>query len=328
MMVLDFPSTSFSRKLAERYGYDEFIIRRWERFFGREETERLVRAMESVPKYIRVNTLKSEERKVISRLERRGFRLERTEVPFCYEVVDEPYSIGATPEYLLGFYYVMDKSSCVPPLALDPDENETVIDFAASPGGKTTMVAQLMNNRGRIIAIEGNRERIQPLVDNIHRMGVLNTAVIHMNSAEFWKTGIKADRILLDAPCTGEGIIHKDPSRKTSRGAEDIKFCSGLQREMLESALKCLRPGGVVVYSTCSLTPEENELIINDILRRYEVHLEEIGFGVPAMTKVGELKLDSELKKARRFFPHIHRCSGFFVAKIVKDGNRVRETSS
>ncbi len=241
---------------------------------------------------------------------------------------EEPYSIGATPEYLLGYYYVMDKSSCIPPLALDPRSGEVVIDFAASPGGKTTMIAQLMNNRGRIIAIEGNAERIQPLVDNIHRMGVLNTAVVHMNSADFWRTGIKADRILLDAPCTGEGIIHKDPSRKTSRGREDILFCSGSQRSMLEPAIKSLRPGGVLVYSTCSLTPEENELVINEVLERFDVHLEDIEHGVPALTRVGDLKLNPELKKARRFFPHIHECSGFFVAKIVRDGSPARETSS
>lgn len=328
MMIFDFPSTSFSRKLAERYGYDEFIIRRWERFFGREETERLVRAMEHVPKYIRVNTLKCDEDKLVSRLERRGFRLRETEIRFCYEVVEEPYSVGATPEYLLGYYYVMDKSSCIPPLSLDPRDGELVIDFAASPGGKTTMIAQLMNNGGKVIAIEGNAERIQPLVDNIHRMGVLNTAVIRMNSAEFWRTGIKADRILLDAPCTGEGIIHKDPSRKTSRGMEDILFCSRLQRDMLESAIKSLRPGGVLIYSTCSLTPEENELVINEVLERFDVHLEDVGHGVPALTRVGDLKLNPELKKARRFFPHIHGCSGFFVAKIVRDGSPARETSS
>ncbi len=328
MMIFDFPSTPFSRKLAERYGYDEFIIRRWERFFGREETERLVRAMEEVPKYIRVNTLKCDESKLLSRLERRGFRLRETEVRFCYEVVEEPYSVGATPEYLLGYYYVMDKSSCVPPLALKPEEGETVVDFAASPGGKTTMLAQLMNNTGRIIAIEGNRDRIQPLVDNIHRMGVLNTAVIHMNSAEFWKTGIKADRILLDAPCTGEGIIHKDPARKTSRGAEDIRFCSTLQRKMLESALRSLKPGGVLVYSTCSLTPEENELVIDEVLREHDVRLEEVEYGEPAMTRVGDVELSPELEKAKRFYPHIHRCSGFFVAKLVMGGSRARENSS
>ncbi len=318
-MILDFPSTDFSRKLSFKFNYDEFIIRRWERFFGRDETERLVKAMENIPKYIRVNTLKIGEDKLVMRLEDRGFSIKKTEVPFCYEIKGEPYSIGATPEYLMGYYYVMDKSSCIPPLALEPEEDNLVIDFAASPGGKTTMISQIMNNRGRIIAIEGNRDRIPPLIDNIHRMGVLNVAVVNMNSTEFFRKKIEADRILLDAPCTGEGIIHKDPSRKVSRGEKDIEFCSSLQTKMLESAIKTLKKGGILVYSTCSLAPEENELVINEMLQKFDIHLERVDYGNPALTEIGDLRLDSEISKASRLFPHIHRTSGFFLAKIVKE---------
>ncbi|HIP57879.1 MAG TPA: SAM-dependent tRNA/rRNA cytosine-C5 methylase, partial [Archaeoglobus profundus] len=165
-MILDFPSTPLSKQLARRYGYDEFIIRRWLKFFGEEETLKLIEAMErGIPKHIRVNTIKIDEKELIERLNERGFVLEKTEVPFCYKVVEEPYSIGATPEYLMGYYYVMEKSSCVPPLALDPKPNEIVIDFASSPGGKTTFLAQLMQNKGVIIAIEANENRIQPLID-------------------------------------------------------------------------------------------------------------------------------------------------------------------
>lgn len=318
-MILDFPSSNLSRELAKKYGYDEFIIRRWINFFGEEETLKLVEAMENVPKYIRVNTLKINENRLLDKLRRRGFDLSETEVPFCYEVVEAPYSIGATPEFLMGYYYIMDKSSCVPPLVLNPSEKDTVIDFAASPGGKTTMLAQLMRNRGSIIAIEANEERLKPLIDNIHRMGAVNIGVLRMDATGFYRTGIKADKILLDAPCTGEGIIHKDPTRKKSRGVKDIAFCSSLQRKLLDSAIKSLKEGGALVYSTCSLTPEENEIVIDELLKRHRIHLEEIPYGDPALTKIGEIKLNRELKKARRFYPHRHRCSGFFVAKIVKD---------
>lgn len=317
-MIFDFPSSDLSKELAEKYGYDEFIIRRWINFFGEDETLKLIEAMEKVPKYIRVNTLKINEERLLEKLRRRGFSLKKTEVPFCYEVVEAPYSVGATPEFLMGYYYVMDKSSCIPPLVLNPSERDTVIDFASSPGGKTTMIAQLMRNRGRIIAIEANEERIRPLIDNIHRMGVLNVGVVKMDASDFHKTGIKADKILLDAPCTGEGIIHKDPTRKKSRGVKDILFCSSLQRRLLESAIKSLKMGGVLVYSTCSLTPEENEIVIDELLKKHEVRLEEIPYGDPALTKIGEVKLSKELRKARRFYPHRHRCSGFFVAKIIK----------
>jgi len=180
MRVLDFPSTDFSRELAKTYGYDEFIIRRWVAIFGEKETEELVKAMENVPKYLRVNTIKTDEDELVERLKERGFKLEKTEVEYCYEVSEEPYSIGATPEFLMGYYYVMDKSSCVPPLALNPTSEDLVVDMAASPGGKATMISMLMRNRGVLIAIEGNEERVQPLVDNIHRMGVMNAIVLRM----------------------------------------------------------------------------------------------------------------------------------------------------
>ncbi len=321
-MVLDFPSTPLSKEIAKRYGYDEFIIRRWLAFFGEEETLKLVEAMErGIPKHIRVNTLKIDENELIKRLEERGFILERTEVPFCYKVLEEPFSIGATPEYLMGYYYVMEKSSCVPPLALDPKPGEVVADFASSTGGKTTFLAQLMRNKGVIIAIEANEERIPPLIDNIHRMGVLNAVVLKMNAARFKNLGIKVDKVLLDAPCSGEGVIHKDKSRKRDRGAKDIEFCSKLQRDLIESAIKSLKVGGVLVYSTCSLTLEENELIVQWVLDRFDVRLEEIEWGEPALTEIPGIKLDDEISKCRRFYPHRHETSGFFVAKIVKEKN-------
>lgn len=320
-MVLDFPSTPLSKEIAKRYGYDEFIIRRWLRFFGEEETLKLVEAMErGIPKHIRVNTLKIGEDELIERLEERGFILERTDIPFCYKVVKEPFSVGATPEYLMGYYYVMEKSSCVPPLALDPKPGEIVADFASSPGGKTTFLAQLMKNRGVLIAIEANGERIPPLIDNIHRMGVLNTVVLKMNAVRFKNLGIKVDKVLLDAPCSGEGVIHKDRSRKTDRSARDIEFCSTLQKDLIESAIESLKVGGVLVYSTCSLTPEENELIVQWVLERFNVELEDIMWGEPALTEIPGVELSDEIGKCRRFYPHKHETSGFFVAKIVKLG--------
>jgi NOL1/NOP2/sun family putative RNA methylase len=320
MKVFDYPSSTLSKKLAEEYGYDEFIVRRWFHFFGEDETIDLIEAMENIPKYIRINTIKIDEKILVERLENRGFVLEKTEVDFCYMVVEESYSIGATPEYLMGYYYVMDKSSCIPPLVLSPQKDEIVSDFAASPGGKTTFLAQLMDNRGIILAIEVQKERIPPLIDNIHRMGVMNTAVIQMDSRKFSETGLKIDKILLDAPCTGEGIIHKDPSRKVSRGKEDILFCSSMQTSLLKSAVDSLRDGGVVVYSTCSMTPEENEFVVSNVLDFYEkrgirLEIEKVPWGVKSLKLEG---VRDELKNARRLYPHKHGCSGFFVAKIRK----------
>ena len=316
-MLIDFPSTKESKDLAKRFGYNEFIVRRWINFFGYDETVELIKAMEKgIPKHIRINTIKIDELELIERLRDRGFILKKTEIPFCYKVLNEPYSIGATPEYLMGYYYVMEKSSCIPPLILNPKLDELVVDFASSPGGKTTFIAQLMKNRGVILALEAKRERIQPLIDNIHRMGVLNTAVIQMNSVKFCNLNLKVDKILLDAPCSGEGVIHKDRDRKKFDGKRDIEFCSRIQRDLISSALKSLKPGGVLVYSTCTFAPEENEFVIQFALERFDVKVERVKWGEKALAK--KFDLDKEIERCRRFYPHKHETSGFFVAKLVK----------
>lgn len=315
MKVLDFPSSERSKDIAKKYGYDEFIIRRWLHFFG-EDTLKIVEAFEKgIPKYLRVNTLKISESELLKRMEKRGFQLEKTEVPFCFEVVEEKYSIGATPEYLMGYYYLMDKSSCIPPLVLDPKPQEIVVDLSASPGGKTTFMAMLMKNRGVILAVEPQKERLQPLIDNVNRMGAMNVAILNMDGRDFPKLGIKADKILLDAPCSGEGIIFKDESRKRDRGRDDIIFCSSLQRELMLSAFDSLKPEGILVYSTCSLAPEENEFVIEYLLDRRNAELLDVEYGEKALNLT-----ERDLRKAKRFYPHIHRCAGFFVAKIMNCG--------
>lgn len=320
MDVIDFPSTPVSREISRKYEYSEFIIRRWLNLF--DDVTGLIEAVErGIPRYIRVNTLKIDESELIERLRSRDFEVKKTEVPFCYEVVKEPYSIGATPEYLMGYYYVMDKSSFIPVLALNPACDDVVADFASSPGGKTTFIAQLMENRGVILAIESNYSRALSLIHNIHRMGVVNTAVIRMNAADFPELDIKVDRILLDAPCSCEGVMHRDTSRKSNLSSEDIRTCSAIQRNLLKAAMKCLRKGGVLVYSTCSMTPEENEMVIQEVLDSYSIRLEEIEWGDEAFTEIPntDIKFSKEMRKARRFYPHKHKTSGFFVAKILKE---------
>jgi len=315
--VLDFPSTTESRRIAEEYGYDAFIVRRWLTLFGSEAIE-IIRAFEEgVPKYVRLNTIKIDEDGLLKRLRSRGFELRKTEVPFCFEVTEEPYSIGATPEYLMGYYYVMEKSSCIPPLVLAPKPGETIVDMAASPGGKTTFISMLMKNRGAVIAVEPQKERLQALIDNIHRMGAINVAVLNVDGRKLPSMGIVADKVLLDAPCSGEGIIHKDPTRKKDRGAKDIYFCSTLQKELILAAFDCLKPGGIMVYSTCSLAPEENEYVVDFLLQKRNATVEEIEWGDEALD-LPNLKKFEEVRKARRLYPHKHRCSGFFVARIRK----------
>jgi len=315
--IIDFPSDERSRKLAEKYGYDEFIVRRFLNLFP--DAERMIEVMENpLPKYIRVNTLRIPENELLERLEKRGFMLGKTDIKWCYRVEEEPFSISATPEHLLGYFYIQDASSCIPPLVLSPSPQDLVLDACASPGGKTTLLAQIMGNRGKIVAVEVKEERMLPLIYNLNRCGVENTLCFCMDALEIPSLNLQFDGILLDAPCTGEGVISKDPTRKSSRGAEDIISCSILQRELIDSCVSVLKSGGVFVYSTCSFAPEENELVVQYAIEKHGLRLEEIPYGEEALVEAGKMRFSEEIRKARRFYPHIHGTQGFFVAKMVK----------
>jgi NOL1/NOP2/sun family putative RNA methylase len=315
IVIQEFPADARISELAKKYGYNEYMVSRFAALVP--ELEKFLASMEAPPTtYIRVNTLKIAPNALLKRLTDKGFTLKPSDIPDCFEVMGEPYSIGASAEHLLGYFYIQDKSSMIPSLALAPNPGDVVIDMAASPGGKTTHLAQLVNNEGLIIAIEKEIARLPSLRTNIGRCGVRNTVVYHMDALEADKIGVKADKILLDAPCTGEGVIAKDRSRKTSREEEDIRICSTTQHELIDSAMKVIKPGGTIVYSTCSYAPEEDELVIDYAVKKYGLKVEPVPYGVPGIEKFGSLKFAPEVKNSRRLYPHLHNTTGFFVARL------------
>jgi NOL1/NOP2/sun family putative RNA methylase len=313
--IQQFVANDRVKALAKKYGYGEYMVARFDKFVP--DLEKFLASMEEPPRtYIRVNTLRINANALIKRLRDKGFTLIETDVPDCLEVTAEPYSIGASAEYLLGYFYVQDKSSLIPPLALAPKPGDVVIDMAASPGGKTTQMAQMMENQGLQLAMEVEVSRVAGLRSNLGRCGVMNTALFHMDAREIAKLNVKADKILLDAPCTGEGVIAKDRTRKTSRGVEDILYCSGLQEELIDAAYSCLKPGGVLVYSTCSFAPEENEFNVDYAVKKYGMKVEPVPYGEQGIGSFGDLKFDTQVKNARRLYPHMHGTTGFFVARL------------
>ena len=315
IIIQEFPADQRIKDLAKKYGYEEYMVARFAVLVP--ELEKFLVSMEAPPTvYIRVNTLKIAPNALLKRLSDKGFNLKQADLPDCFEVIEEPYSLGASAEHLLGYFYMQDKSSMIPPLALAPNPGEVVIDMAASPGGKTTHIAQLMNNEGLIIAIEKEVARLPSLRTNIGRCGVRNAAVYHMDALEAETIGLKADKILLDAPCTGEGVIARDRSRKTSRAETDIQFCSTLQHELIDAAMKVLKPGGTLVYSTCSYAPEEDEMVVDYAVKKYGLKVEPVPYGLPGIEKFGNLTFNPQVKNTRRLFPHLHSTTGFFVARM------------
>lgn len=315
MKTVIFPRTPESVKLAKTYGYDEWLISRFIEYVP--DLDRFLETMNGLPnQYIRTNTIKISNIDLEKRLTSKGFHLKDTVIRDVFAVEKSPFPIGATTEYLLGYYYIQDLSSCIAVESLDVQEDQIILDMASAPGGKTTFIAQKMKNTGCVIALDINSARINSMVFNIARCGVMNSCIYKMDSRQVADLNIKFDRVLLDAPCSCEGVIIKDKTRKTSHTAQDVEYCVSNQMELIESAIKVVRPGGLLVYSTCSFAPEENENIVNSTLDRFDVKIEPVQYGIEGLTNFGDIRFHDDMKNTKRLYPHIHNTLGFYIARL------------
>jgi len=299
------------------------MIERYLQFLGIDDTIKLLKANEKpLTPSIRVNSLKIKTKELQIRLNQKGFELKPIKwVSYAFKILKETYNIGSLHEYLQGYFYLQKVASMLPPIILDPKSNDVVIDMCAAPGGKATHLSQLMNNTGTLILIDRNKNRIPALEINLRRMGVINSIVLNLDAVNLSNLNVKADKILLDAPCTGEGLIRQDPSRKKSRSIRDIERIASIQKQLLKSGLLSLKSGGKLLYCTCSIAPEENELVVNEILKKMENYsIIEIfkDFGVPGLNNVFGIDLIEDLKLSQRLYPHIHDTIGFYFCLIKK----------
>lgn len=286
------------------------LIKRYEQLLGKP--------LELVTKRdcFRINTLRS-PKDTLKRLEDKGVKLEK--VPFLpsgYWYTSEK-SLGATTEYLLGYYYLQEAASQLPALVLNPPKHSVVLDMAASPGSKSTQLAALMENTGVLLAVEQKSNRMEALAENLERCGVIN-AVLFRKDARFIKDFHRDfTHVLLDAPCSGNYVIESEFFSKKSLST--IKEMVTLQRELLKAAVEVLAPSGVLVYSTCSLEPEEDEEQVDWLLKKYpHIKLENTGLtiGEPGYSEVFGKQLSEELGKTRRLWPQKTGTQAFFIAKF------------
>ncbi|KAK4149075.1 NOL1/NOP2/sun family-domain-containing protein [Chaetomidium leptoderma] len=312
------------------YGYNEFLAEKLMNLFPPREAFAFFEANESPrPVVIRTNTLRTHRRDLAQALINRGVTLEPVGKwsKVGLQVFESSVPLGATPEYLAGHYILQAASSFLPVMALCPQENERCLDMAAAPGGKTTHMAALMKNTGAIFANDPSKTRAKGLIGNIHRLGARNVIVCNYDAREFPRVMGGFDRVLLDAPCSGTGVIAKDPSVKTNRDEKDFQVLPHTQKQLLLAAIDSVnhasKTGGYVVYSTCSVAVEENEQVVAYALsRRPNVRLVETGlpFGKEGFTSFMGKAFHPSLKLTRRYYPHLYNVDGFFVAKFQKVG--------
>ncbi len=278
---------------------------------------------------VRVNTLKGDYDEIVSLLQEK-YMLEP--ISWCREGFfieseneggerDET-TIGNTMEHQLGLIFSQEAASMLPPVVLAPEPGELVLDMAASPGAKTTQISQYMENRGCVVANDVKWERINILISNIQRCGAANVVVTIRDGRSFKRFASKFDRVLLDAPCSNVGMIRKNFKYLKIWNEREVYSLSRLQKGLIMAAYTALKPGGVLVYSTCTLEPEENEEVIDYLLSNTSARLEEVDVPLRSTEPLLEWKgkrYDGEVKKCLRIHPQDNDCEAFFVAKVVKD---------
>ncbi len=316
MSCILLPKSEESYQLATKYNFKEWMIARYLTIVP--ETEKFLDYVNNRAsnQYIRINSLKIDIDTLKQKLLEKDFKLEKTLLSEVFLIKESKFPIGATMEYLSGYYYIQDLSSCLAVECLDIEEHDLVLDMAASPGGKTSFMAQKMNNRGMILALESERKRLRKMMFNLSRCGVINTVLWNLKGEKIINHDFKFDKVLLDAPCSCDGIMQKDPTRKLTYTTETIRSCSIRQSQLIESALKVVKPNGLLVYSTCSLAPEENEFVINSIIDKYDISVEAINYGLDSLLNFGDKIMNKSIKFTKRLYPHIHNTAGFFIAKI------------
>lgn len=302
------------------------------KLIGSKETKEFFESVRyEFPKTLRVNILKTDKNFLKERLIRKGFILKENPIyENSFEFIYEPYEIGKTLEHYAGLFYIQEKSSLLPVKILKPEKGEFILDIASAPGSKATQIGEIMENKGVLVCNDIHLPRVKALTHNIDRIGLINVSVTMMDGVEFGKFYFeKFDKILVDAPCSSMGTVHKAKEVLSWWNEREVNFYKSIQKKLLVSAIKALKEGGEIVYSTCTLTVEENEELIDEILKNYPVEVmkidelninEERGI-IEYMGK----RFSKEIERAIRIWPHKSKMEGFFIVKLKKIGKLKKE---
>jgi len=305
------PAEDKIRNLAVIESHPIWMTKRWVERYGYDEAKRMMEANNTIPDLaLRVNRLKVDVQYFLSLLDKHQIQYTRSKYFDFFVRVQHMAGIGSSELFQQGFFAVQDESAGIPVVLLDPKPGERVIDLCSAPGGKTTFIGELMKNSGEIIAVDRYETRLNLVKNACQRLGVTNVHIVADDGASIDIP--PADKVLLDAPCSGLGVLSKKPDAKWQRDSDDIPKLVNLQKSLLENAAKLVKLGGVLVYSTCTIEPEENFELIKDFLVR---HLE---FSIEPANNFVHQDLTGSNGQVETF-QHKHGMDGSFSIRLRKN---------
>ncbi|ABW97994.1 nop2 (nucleomorph) [Hemiselmis andersenii] len=316
------------KEICLSYNYSIDLVEKFFNIIPMEEIDEFFKSNETPrPLTIRINSIRNGEENFQNNLRNMGIQkiFEEKLLNFAGIIKRKNIRLGKNPEFLAGYFTLQGLSSFFSVIALDPQKGERILEIAAAPGGKATFISQIMENTGICIANDKNKSRLNSLVSTIHRLGIENSIVTNFDGSFFHYKMKGFDRVLLDAPCTGTGIISHDERIKLHKINSAILINTTLQKRLLISAIDSCKINqekkGYIVYSTCSILIEENESIIQYAVEKRNVKIVKTGlsFGIPGFVKYKNEIFNKKMHFCRRFYPHIHNVDGFFVCKLEKN---------
>ena len=295
-------------------GHPLWMIKRWEELFGYDETKKLADFNNSEPILsLRTNTLKVTREELLNELQTQNIEAKKSEITPEGILITKHKSLDEMTIIQDGKAQVQDESSMLAVHVLSPKEGEFIIDLCAAPGGKSTHIAALMNNRGKVLATDIYAHKIEKINENAKRLGIDIIETKELDGRELGKLyENKADRVLVDAPCSGLGVLRRRPDARLKKNEDEIKKLPKLQLELLESGAKAVKKNGVLVYSTCTIEPMENEEVVKKFLEQNsEFELDNTGEFLPIIKRK---------EKMIQLLPTRDNTDGFFIARMIKKG--------
>lgn len=292
------------------HSHPSWMVKRWIARYGEPFTEELLMANNKKPSlHLRVNKIKTTSEEMYKLLDEVQLKYDSGKHLDSFIRLHNLTNITDWKYFSAGYFSVQDESTGLPCYLLDPKPGMRVLDLCAAPGGKTGLLADLMENSGELIAIDKYESRIKILKNNLERLGVTNVKLIEADSSEY--VGGLFDRVLVDVPCSGLGTLTKKPDIKWKRDIGDFRKLNEIQYKLLVNGSKLVDVGGFIVYSTCTIEPEENYLIIEKFLNKNS------GFELVNATEMFDEKL-TDSNGCLQTFPHIHELDGAFAAKLKR----------